>query len=159
MGLKAHQSARNNTDEWLTPRWILDRLGRFDLDPCAPILRPWPTATMHYTVNDDGLAQQWWGRVWLNPPFSEKAAWLERMAEHGHGIALVAAATETEAFYSHVWGKNNGILFIKTRPHFCTPLGDEALNDSGAPICLIAYSQIDLRILKSSGLGAVVAEI
>lgn len=24
-----------DTDTWLTPRWILDTLGPFDLDPCA----------------------------------------------------------------------------------------------------------------------------
>ena len=28
-------------NEWLTPPHILRRLGPFDLDPCAPINRPW----------------------------------------------------------------------------------------------------------------------
>lgn len=36
--------------EWLTPRNIVDALGPFDLDPCAPIVRPWPTAVQHYTA-------------------------------------------------------------------------------------------------------------
>lgn len=26
----------NNNDEWLTPRWLLELLGEFDLDPCSP---------------------------------------------------------------------------------------------------------------------------
>lgn len=158
MALKGHQRAKGKTDEWLTPRWILDPLGSFDLDPCAPILRPWPTATMHYTINDDGLLQQWWGRVWLNPPFGNKEPWLERMANHGNGIALIPAATETELFYRLVWGVAKGFLFIKTRPHFCTPLGDAASLNSGAPMCLIAYSDNDLGILRRSGLGVVVVE-
>lgn len=55
-------------DEWLTPPHILEALGRFDLDPCAPINRPWPTADKHYTVNDKGLTQRWEGRVFCNPP-------------------------------------------------------------------------------------------
>lgn len=156
MSLKAHQQrAEGSTDEWLTPRWILDPLGEFDLDPCAPILRPWPTAKRHYTINDDGMLQPWEGRVWLNPPFGQKAAWLNRMALHGNGIALIPAATETETFFRFVWGVAAGVLFIETRPYFCTPLGDYASFNSGAPMCLVAYSQADLEILKLSDLGAV----
>lgn len=28
-------SVIQDADTWLTPRWILDQLGKFDLDPCA----------------------------------------------------------------------------------------------------------------------------
>ena len=42
-------------NEWLTPPHILRRLGPFDLDPCAPINRPWDTAEHHYTIEDDGI--------------------------------------------------------------------------------------------------------
>lgn len=34
----------NTTDEWYTPREIIDALGPFELDPCAPISPLWPTA-------------------------------------------------------------------------------------------------------------------
>ena len=40
--------------EWLTPKHITDALGEFDLDPCAPIVRPWETAWNHFTIEDDG---------------------------------------------------------------------------------------------------------
>lgn len=43
MGLSAHQK-NGGHDEWLTPPEILLALGPFDLDPCAPIVRPWETA-------------------------------------------------------------------------------------------------------------------
>lgn len=59
--------------EYLTPKYILDAIGPFDLDPCASIVRPWPTATKHYTRFDDGLMQPWDGLVWLNPPFGRSA--------------------------------------------------------------------------------------
>ena len=56
-------------NEWLTPPCLLDRLGEFDLDPCSPVNRPWDTARHHYTVEDDGLRQPWFGRVFCNPPY------------------------------------------------------------------------------------------
>jgi len=42
-------------DVYLTPKWILEPLGKFDLDPCASDIQPWPTAKNTYTRNDDGL--------------------------------------------------------------------------------------------------------
>ena len=55
-------------DEWLTPPELVSALGKFDLDPCSPINRPWDTAKKHYTILDDGLTQPWDGKVWCNPP-------------------------------------------------------------------------------------------
>ena len=54
-GIGSHQSANMKTDEWLTPPSILKALGHFDLDPCASKNRPWNTAGVHYTIDDDGL--------------------------------------------------------------------------------------------------------
>lgn len=86
-------------DEWLTPPPIIQALGFFDLDPCAPVDRPWDTARQHYSRRDDGLAQDWGGRVWMNPPFGTQAIdWLRKMVKHGNGIALVPARTETRMF-------------------------------------------------------------
>lgn len=88
-----------NHDEWLTPPEIIKAFPEFDLDPCAPINRPWPTARAHYTKDDDGLQKDWQGCVWMNPPYgSECQKWLAKLAEHGNGIALVFARTETKMF-------------------------------------------------------------
>jgi len=56
-------------NEWLTPPYILNSLGPFDLDPCAPIDPPWKMAENYYTIKDDGLVQSWKGKVWCNPPY------------------------------------------------------------------------------------------
>jgi hypothetical protein len=56
-GIGSHQSANMQNDEWLKPPEILKALGDFDLDPCAPINRPWPMAKNHFTVEHDGLKQ------------------------------------------------------------------------------------------------------
>lgn len=31
------EKSANTTDEWYTPKEIIDALGKFDLDPCAPV--------------------------------------------------------------------------------------------------------------------------
>ena len=144
-------------DEWLTPPDIVQSLGEFDLDPCSPINRPWPTAAQHLTINDDGLTHEWHGRVWCNPPFGREAVkWLRRMAAHGNGIALIPARTETAMFYETVWSCADAVLFIKGRPHFHYVDGRRAPFNSGAPICLVAYGAANAQALESSGLGKVV---
>jgi hypothetical protein len=154
MTLSSHQSARMKNDEWLTPPEILAALGAFDLDPCAPFCPPWRTAVRQYHKEQDGLAQPWHGRVWLNPPFGREAdAWMEKMVAHGNGIALLAARTETAMFFGAVWNKADAILFLKGRPHFHYVDGTRAAANSGAPICLIAYGKDNAKGLESCGLA------
>lgn len=64
------EKSKNSTDEWYTPKEIIDALGEFDLDPCAPMRPLWRTARVMYNKEQDGLKQKWEGRVWLNPPYS-----------------------------------------------------------------------------------------
>jgi hypothetical protein len=127
--------------DWLTPPDILKRLGKFDLDPCCPENMPWRTATTMFIKNqNDGLKSKWHGRVWLNPPYgSETGKWMARMAEHGDGIALIFARTETKMFFDHVWPKASGLLFLAGRPHFHHVSGKRAAGNSGGPIVLVAY--------------------
>lgn len=158
MSFSGHQSPTMGTDEWLTPPDILEKLGAFDLDPCAPVLarRPWSTAAHHFTIEDDGLSRNWHGRVWMNPPFGREAAkWMRRIADHGNGIALIPARTETAMFYESVWARADAVLFIKGRPHFHYADGRRASFNSGAPICLVAYGAYNVAKLFESGLGAV----
>ena len=156
MSLSSHQK-NGGHDEWLTPPEIVRVLGPFDLDPCAPITRPWATAATHYTREDDGLSKPWHGRVWLNPPFGREAVkWMRMLCAHGNGIALVPARTETAMFYECVWDVAQAVLFMKGRPHFHYVDGRRAAANSGAPICLIAYGEDNAESLHASGLGKVV---
>lgn len=70
MNTSFEKSKKNSTDEWYTPKEIIDALGEFDLDPCAPMRPLWRTARVMYNKEQDGLKQEWEGRVWLNPPYS-----------------------------------------------------------------------------------------
>lgn len=142
------------THVWLTPPEIIRALGEFDLDPCAaPSPRPWPTARNHIELPDDGLAVDWKGRVWLNPPYGKNTnAWLAKMASHRNGIALVFARTDTAMFRDHVWNEATGMLFIDKRPHFHRPDGSRAKGNSGGPLVLIAYGGSNAKALQHSGI-------
>lgn len=159
MSMSGHQSPRMKSDTWLTPPEWINVLGPFDLDPCCPPVMPWPTATHMLTVRDNGLAAPWAGRVWLNPPFGQEwQEWVERLANHGNGVALIPARTETEAFYRLVWGRADALCFVKGRPHFHREDGTRAAFNSGAPIALVAYGKANVAALRAAKLGVVVSE-
>jgi hypothetical protein len=151
MGIGNHQSSHILKDEWLTPPEIIKALGVFNLDPCAPINRPWDTAEKHYTVADNGLMKPWHGRVWLNPPYGrETGIWLNRLVAHGNGVALIFARTETQMFFDHVWNYADGVFFFEGRLHFHHVDGRRAVANSGAPSCLIAYGANNLHAIRDA---------
>lgn len=148
----SHQSQKSITDSWFTPQALLWKLGEFDLDPCSSEDRPWRTAGTHF--HERGLEQEWFGRVWLNPPYSrEVGKWLQKMSDHARGIALTFARTETHWFKNTIWDSPtaSGILFIYQRLYFHYPDGRKARHNGGAPSVLISYGEEDAFLLKSSG--------
>lgn len=148
-------------DEWLTPPSILCALGPFDLDPCAPVDRPWPTAETHFTIRDDGLSKDWseFGRVWLNAPYSNWWTWTERLACHGNGIALVFARTDTAAFARTVWSSATALLFLRGRLKFYYSNGVESAKNGGAPSVLVAYGDECAEVLRTCGLKGHVVDL
>jgi len=95
-------------DEWLTPRDVVERvvavLGSIDLDPCSNSEgEPSVPADVRYVEADDGLAQPWSGRVYMNPPYGVTiGAWTAKLREEyadgnvSEAIALVPARTDTD---------------------------------------------------------------
>lgn len=173
LGIGGHHSAASVTVEWGTPRFIIEKLGPFPLDPCAPISQPHPTAARTMTILDDGLMLPWRDadgrkeRVWLNPPYGngEIEKWLEKMSLHDFGTALIFARTETDAFFRYVWECASALLFmrgrvnfdvieafsvIKTKKTFLS--GDRAKGNAGAPTVLCAYGMHDADILAACGI-------
>lgn len=140
-------------DRWLTPLPLIRALGRFDLDPCgAPGHR---TADEVWTPEEigDGLSLPWSGRVWLNPPYGRIAtAWVKRLFEHGDGIALLFARTDTGLFHDWVFPHADAIMFLHGRIRFLDAEGNYADRTSGAPSALIAYGERNASALAHSGL-------
>lgn len=144
------------THSWLTPKWILDELDEFDLDPCAaPIPRPFPTAREMISESErDGLETEWSGRVWLNPPYGTFAGkWLNKLEQHGNGIALVFARFDTSWLQPII--QRNGIFIFKGRIKFLTPTGSAAKNSAGAPSCLIPFGRKNIASILGSNLKGV----
>jgi len=142
-GAVAHYS-----DEWFTPCRIVQPLGIFDLDPAAG---PMNHATRNFRAvhGEDGLALPWEGRVWLNPPYSNVHLWLEKMAAHGNGIALVNARPETQWFQKTAAGAT-ALLFLKGRIKFLRP-DSEPTNPTVGSV-LVAWGEDNYAALRSSAL-------
>lgn len=154
-GMGSHQSAKAQTDVWLTPPAIIEALGgpeSFDLDPCSLPDRPWPSARNHFTIEDNGLLQAWHGRIWCNPPYSLALVrrFMGRMAAHGCGVALIFARTETDHFHRYVWEAASAVLFLRGRLNFHLPTGGRAPKNGGAPSVLISYGSDDREILAAA---------
>lgn len=99
------------SDECYTPEvWLRaarDVLGSIDLDPCTcASAQQLVRAAEIFTVDDDGLAKPWRGRLWFNPPYSECTRWAVRLLEQYQvgnvtaAIALLPARTDSKWFRS-----------------------------------------------------------
>jgi hypothetical protein len=145
-------SKENNTNVWLTPLAILEKLGPFDLDPCAA--PNWPTAKTMFTEDQcDGYVQSWSGRVWLNPPFGKHGgrridAWMEKMARHNNGIAVTNIRTETQWFQRSVFPYVSGMFFFEGRIKFHCADGSIPKSSPVASHVLLAYGQENAEILS-----------
>lgn len=110
------------SDHWSTPANVVRELevefGKFDLDPCC---RPETAkAQTFYTPEQDGLSKSWFGRVFLNPPYSKPAPWLRRAIEQTENgnceivVSLLPVRTDTRWFHELVKDKAT-LRFIQGR--------------------------------------------
>ena len=76
-------------DRLQTPPWVIQELGRVDLDPCAGGSTYIGKTNWASERGENGLDLEWFGFVYCNPPFSQKEIWAQRMIEHGNGILIL----------------------------------------------------------------------
>ena len=139
----------NPSDEWYTPKEVLEALGKFDLDPCAPVHPLWRTAEVMYDKNIDGLSQKWKGRVWLNPPYSRPLIelFVRRLAEHGNGRALLHTRRASQTGPDLIVEQATGLTVLRHRIRFYRPDGSRG-DSPGCGSILIAFGEENARVLR-----------
>ena len=142
--------------EWYTPASIFRALGlKFDLDPASPgeTIVPWIPVARCLTRKEDGLAQEWSGRVWLNPPFGRGVGeWVQRFADHHNGVMLLPSNTETQWFHQHVL-RCDALLFVKRRISFVPGNGNGKAGSPDFGCLLVACGSRCVEALRHCGLG------
>lgn len=135
---------------------IFDSLGLvFDLDPCSPGEgKSFVPARRHYTVEDDGLTSPWFGTVWMNPPYGPHTkTWMEKLSEHGDGIALVFARTDVQ-WFQQFGTRADVVCFIDGRIRFYQGSTEKRGGSPGAGSMLLAFGPTAAAAVEQSGLGA-----
>ncbi len=150
-GMAVHYSSESA--EWYTPPEIVQRVvrvfGQIDMDPCSnSAVNPTVPATWVYTKEDDGLAQTWTGRTYMNPPYGRVIGdWITKLcAEYEAGnvtaaIALVPARVDTDWWRMM---RDQTVCFIDGRLKFS---GME--NSAPFPSAIIYFGK-DLRAFNTA---------
>lgn len=130
-------------NEWYTPTEHLDAarkvLGKIDLDPASSeIANRKVKAAAFFSEADNGLDCDWWGKVWLNPPyaqpaisqFMEKAVHQFECGNVTEMIVLTHNYTDTRWFQAAA-SSASAICFTRGRIRFEGPNGEIAAPTQG----------------------------
>lgn len=130
-------------NEWYTPAEYLDLarevLGEIDLDPASSdIAQERVNAARYFTKDDDGLKQDWIGRVWLNPPYAQPhiADFVSKMVAERRAERVTAAIMLTHNYTDTAWFHQavsvaDAICFMRGRVKFTDASGAVAAPTQG----------------------------
>lgn len=114
-------------------------LGEIDLDPAShPVANKEVRATTIFTSADSGLTRAWFGRVWLNPPFSQWSHWVRKLSEEwltgnvSEMCVLVATRTLTARYFSPVLSLCSAMCVLAGRFPFWGPKATSSPDDGHA---------------------------
>lgn len=120
-------------NEWYTPAELIEAaravMGGIDLDPASnAVAQETVRAGIYYTKENDGLEQEWHGRVWLNPPYAHPhiVDFVEKLVAEVEAervtaaILLTNSATDTGWFHTAARAAS-AICFTRGRLKFVNP--------------------------------------
>jgi phage N-6-adenine-methyltransferase len=132
-GRRPFSSTANS--EWLTPSVYIEAarevLGNIDLDPCSTTqANEIIQADEYFTKEENGLLQEWHGRVWMHPPYTNMLIerFIRKMllsykdGEVEEAVILTNNATET-AWFRKVVNVAPCMVFVTGRIDFINPEG------------------------------------
>lgn len=142
--LKTTHVAHNSGEiEWYTPGEYIEAarlvMGGIDLDPASSAkANAIVKADRFFSIADDGLAQEWRGRVWMNPPYAPALVreFTAKLVAHviAHeieaAIVLVNNATDTQWFRAMA-DETDAICFKTGRIQFHGPTSGTAVGLQG----------------------------
>ena len=137
-------------DELYTPKIIFDKLGlQFDLDVASGSSDYIAVPTNNrFTIDDDAFTQDWYGRVWMNPPFSKPSPWALKWLEHGNGVALLPLSGNSK-WWRMLWQSDAAVVMIEPNTGFAKPDGGEQKIMYG--ISLWAVGADNIKALEAFG--------
>jgi len=146
-----HSKPKGVTDECYTPKHIFDSLGlSFDLDVCAPNHGAFVPAKQRYSLPFDGLAAPWFGLVWMNPPYSKPAPWVDKFIQHNNGVTLLPVTNGK--WFDQIWNAAQGVLTLRSL-QFTRP--DGSAKGIFFRTALFAFGDVSYQALINSNLGKV----
>lgn len=145
--------SRNGDNTWFTPLEIIDKLGRFDLDPCSMSFRPFTIAetTIEHDKGQCGLSIPWKGRVFVNPPYgNEMSPFIDKFInEKPDGVMLIFARMGNKDIQKLI--KNGAyFLMLRKRIKFISREGIVG-NSAGADSCLVSWNKEELESVNLEG--------
>ena len=123
---KPHVTNNSKDDEWYTPEQYIEAarlvMGSIDLDPASnEFANEVVRAETYFDEETDGLMQEWFGNIWLNPPYSTALVkdFTEKLtnSEFEQAIVLVNNATET-AWFRKMIDNASAVVFTTGRIKF-----------------------------------------
>ena len=136
------------SDQCFTPPAFFQTLRlKFDLDVASPQGGvPWIPARKFFTESDNGLAQSWQGRIWMNPPYSNPRPWVEKFLEHGNGVALIPISKSL--WFKTLWDSSCSLVFPEPHIKF---VKNGKPHSIFMPCCLIALKADCVRAISRFG--------
>jgi ParB family chromosome partitioning protein len=119
--------------EYYTPTSIIEMarlcMGSIDLDPASSAAaNERVRATRYFSVEDNGLEQEWHGNIWLNHPFSRQnnKLWVSKLVAEYQSNHVLQACCITFAATSERWFRpllERPQCFISGRTNYYLPDG------------------------------------
>jgi phage N-6-adenine-methyltransferase len=86
MGTIFGRYGSRGSGEYNTPLKLIEMagcvLGGIDLDPASNVVaQQIVQATKYYTITDNGLTKDWYGNIWLNPPYNDLSSWVNKLID------------------------------------------------------------------------------